>query len=109
MDARVELSWLLSVCRLEKVVFDPERAQKIFTFLSENLSYDEKEVLYEGWLTGVNVRTNTFELYSNEGDKITGRIIKDSISKAVSHLDKNCITQLLKGITVSSAGIEKVS
>lgn len=109
LDTRIELSWLVSTGRSEKVIFDPERTQGIFTFLSEKLSYKEEEVSFEGWLTGVNVRTSAFELCSSEGDKVTGRIVKDSISKVVSHLDKKCVAQLVKVVTVSSAGIEKVS
>jgi hypothetical protein len=109
LDTRVELSWNLLPGGNGKVTFDPERAERIYTVLSEKFSSTEEEVSFFGRLTGVNVRTSSFELFSNDGSKIAGRITKEKVSKAATLLDKRCIAQLLKVITVSSAGVEKIS
>lgn len=95
--------------KIDKVSFDPAKADRIFTILNERLFFREEEIFFEGRLTGVNVRTSSFELCFSEGIKITGRIIKDLVPKAVSTLDKRCKADLVKVITESSAGKEKVT
>lgn len=55
------------------------------------------------------VKAGSFELCEADGNKIVGRIIKEKVSKVVGYVDKKCSANLLKVITQSSAGNEKVS
>jgi len=58
---------------------------------------------------GANVRTKTFEIYTDDGEKITGRISKDALSDIASFvLDRPCKATLLKVITRISSR-EKMS
>ncbi|MGZ7443480.1 hypothetical protein [Paenibacillus sp. TH7-28] len=111
LDVPVEINWVTIQANNQetKASFDPDKAGKIFTILNERLSSREEEVVLEGRLTGINVRTNSFELCTPDGNKIVGRIVKDKVSKSAGYLDKRCRAGLLKIITQSSAGKEKVS
>lgn len=111
LNTPFEINWVSSLQKdvETKISFDPEKANKIFTILNERLTSREEEVVIEGRLTGINVRTNSFELCEADGNKIVGRIVKDKVSEAAAYLDKRCRAGLIKVITQSSAGKEKVS
>ncbi|WP_213486904.1 hypothetical protein [Thermobacillus xylanilyticus] len=111
LNVPVEINWISANAQHEgvKVSFDPDRAGKIFTILNERLTSREEEVSLQGRLTGINVRTNSFELCTADGNKIVGRIVKDKVSKSIEYLDKRCYAELIKVITQSSAGQEKIS
>ncbi|WP_339321782.1 hypothetical protein [Paenibacillus sp. FSL W8-0194] len=111
LNVPVEINWTTTQAQNEevKVSFDPDKADKIFTILNERLTSREEEIILQGRLTGINVRTNSFELCTVDGNKIVGRIVKDKVSKSAGYLDKSCRAELLKIITRSSAGQEKVS
>ncbi|WP_278739823.1 hypothetical protein [Paenibacillus macerans] len=111
LDVPVEINWVTTQANHQetKVSFDSDKAGKIFTILNERLSSREEEVVLEGRLTGINVRTNSFELCTPDGNKIVGRIVKDKVLKSAGYLDKRCLAELLKIVTQSSAGKEKVS
>ena len=98
-------SWILKTVRAGSFVqFDTEKLQKIFYILNEKLTCNEEEVQFEGRLTGINVRTGLFELCAEDGDKVTGRILKEIIPEAIKNVDRKCKAQLLKTTTTSSAG-----
>lgn len=107
----VEINWVTSKTKDKycKVSFDPEKAGKIFTILNDRLKTREEELAIVGRLTGINVRTYSFELVTTDGQKIAGRITKDKVSKSAGYLDRECRVELLKLITQSSAGNEKAS
>ena len=109
LDAPLELNWISGSKEIDRIALHPDKANEIFTILSEKLSAIEEEVTLQGRLTGVNVRTSTFELYINDGEKLTGRIIKDIVPSAVGFLDKKCEVNLLKVNTESTGGNKKVS
>lgn len=111
LNVPVEINWTSNQAQHDeaKVSFDPVKADKIFTILNERLTSREEEIILNGRLTGINVRTNSFELCTVDGNKIVGRIVKDKVSKSAGYLDKRCRAELLKIITQSSTGQEKVS
>ncbi|MBN2983013.1 hypothetical protein [Cohnella algarum] len=111
LNVPVEINWVSTQAQNEgiKASFDPDKAGKIFTILNERLTSREEEVFLQGRLTGINVRTNSFELCTADGNKIVGRIVKDKVSKSVGYVDKRCRAELIKVITQSSAGKEKIS
>ncbi|MGI2295672.1 hypothetical protein [Paenibacillus sp. GXUN7292] len=111
LNVPVEINWTTTQVQNDetKISFDPDKADKIFTILNERLTSREEEIILQGRLTGINVRTKSFELCAVDGNKIVGRIVKDKVSKSAGYLDKRCRAELLKIITRSSAGQEKVS
>ncbi|WP_138495928.1 hypothetical protein [Paenibacillus pinistramenti] len=112
LDVPVEINWLTTRANYNqetRISFDPSKAGKIFTILNERLTSREEETVLEGRLTGINVRTNSFELCTSDGIKIVGRIVKDRVTKSAGYLDKICRAELIKVTTQSSAGKEKVS
>jgi hypothetical protein len=63
----------------------------------------------KGRLMGANVRTKTFEINTDQGEKIIGRISKDALPEVASFvLDKKCKATLLK-VTTKSSSREKAS
>ncbi|MGN7384077.1 hypothetical protein [Paenibacillus sp. SAFN-117] len=111
LNVPVEINWVTKQANNEgiKVSFDPHRAGQIYTVLNERLTSNEEEIYLEGRLTGINVRTSSFELCTSDGNKTVGRITKDKVSKVAGYVDKRCRAELLKVTTRSSAGKEKVS
>lgn len=109
LNIPIELEWISPHKGLNKVQFDTDKVQRIYTILNEKLTCKEEEVEFEGRLTGINVRTGLFELCSEDGDKVTGRILKDIISVAINYIDRKCKAQLLKITTTSSAGKDRVT
>ncbi|NMM54986.1 hypothetical protein [Paenibacillus aquistagni] len=115
LDTPIDLNWVSSESISNQIIkFDPEKAERIFKVLNEKLASYEEEFTLTGRLTGVNVRTSTFEFEffdkgSERKDTIYGRIQKNTIVPAVDFLDKKCRVDLLKITTKSSAGREKIA
>lgn len=108
MQTPVEIEWN-SVKGYSRISFDPDKANRIYSVLSNMSDSVEEEVTVLGRLTGANVRTKTFELCTPNGDRISGRIVKDAISSvAAIVLDSKCEAVLTKIIT-SYSGREKIS
>ncbi|SMB88800.1 hypothetical protein SAMN00017405_0529 [Desulfonispora thiosulfatigenes DSM 11270] len=109
LDTTVELAWTSSYKGYSKVAINPEKAWNIYKRLSDFSQSSEEEIILTGRLMGANVRTKTFEISDENGEKITGRISKDALSEVASFvLDKPCNATLLKVITKSSSR-EKIS
>lgn len=109
LDTTVEVEWMSSYKGYSKAAIDPEKAGNIYKRLSDFSESSEEEVVLTGRLMGANVRTKTFEISDENGEKITGRISKDALPEVASFvLDKPCNAILLKVITKSSSR-EKIS
>lgn len=115
LDTPIDINWVSSNKITNNTIkFDPEKAERIYKVLNEKLASFEEEITLTGRLTGVNVRTLSFEFeYIPDGtarkETITGRILKNAITPAVSSLDKYCSAELLMVTTKSTAGREKVT
>lgn len=109
LNVPIELEWISPLEGLNKVQFDTEKLHKIFYILNKKLTCKEEEVQFEGRLTGINVRIGSFELCSEDGEKVTGRILKEIISDAIKNVDRKCMAQLLKTTTTSSAGKVRIN
>lgn len=108
-DTEVEVEWLSSLTGISKVKINPKKAENIYKILSDFSEPSEEELVVEGRLTGANVRTKTFEIHTNFGEIITGRISKDALLKVASFvLDKPCSAMLLK-FTTTSKSREKIA
>ncbi|MFP4976369.1 hypothetical protein ACE6ED_13280 [Paenibacillus sp. CN-4] len=106
----INLNWTTSGSPKKATVqLDPEKAERIFTILTDKLESSEEEITTTGKLTAVNVRTGSFEFMPYEGEIFTGRIPKFLIPKAAKHLDNQCTLEVLKVTARSTAGKESVS
>lgn len=105
----ISLNWRSYNEKTNEVRFDPSKAESIYTILNEKLSTKEEELSFKGRLTGLNVRTGSFEFVTQDSRKITGRVPKEVVTSAITYLDHRCSADLLKITTTSSAGKEKIS
>ena len=109
LDTEIEVEWLSSYKGYSKVSINPQKAENIHRILSDFSETFEEEITLHGRLMGANIRTKTFEINTNDGEKITGRISKDALPAVASFvLDKQCNAKLLK-VTTKSSSKEKVS
>ncbi|MGN7169285.1 hypothetical protein ACTHSJ_25810 [Paenibacillus cellulositrophicus] len=105
----ISINWRSEREKVSTVAFDSSKAENIYTILHEKLTSREEEIVLTGRLTGLNVRTGSFEFVTLESQKISGRILKEAVPNAIKHLDKRCYVDLLKITTTSSAGKEKIT
>ncbi|MGK5512073.1 hypothetical protein [Brevibacillus formosus] len=109
LETEVEIEWR-SVRGQSKVVFNHENSDRIYKILGDISDTVEAEETHYGRLTGVNVRTKTFEICLPSGERISGRILKDTVAVAANLLDKKCMAVLIKLHTCYRAtGKEKTS
>lgn len=111
LNTSVDLDWFSSKKPHYQTSISQEKAETIYKFLSAFSETKEEEVTLGGILTGANVRIKSFELLTENGEKISGRIIKDAVAPvACFDLNTKCEVNLLKVTTInSSANKTKVS
>lgn len=110
LNTSVDIEWLSSYRSPSIISFDSQKADRIFSILSDFSDAIEEEVIIEGKLTGANVRTKNFEIITENGEKITGRISKDALGKIANFgLNNDCLAILLKVKVIGPANREKVS
>ena len=110
LNTSIELEWTSSYRPPSRISLNVEKAERIFKTLSDFSDTTETEVKITGKLTGANVRIKNFEIVTDEGEKITGRISKDALEKIEnSGLNKKCEADLLKVTVIGPANREKVS
>lgn len=108
LDTKVEIEWISSYKGYSKTIITPKKAENIYQVLSDYTETTEEEITLSGRLMGANVRTRTFEISTDEEERITGRITKDALNKVASFiLAKKCKATLLK-VTTKSRSKEKV-
>ncbi|MFS0662393.1 hypothetical protein AB1L07_26515 [Niallia alba] len=104
LNTSIDLDWHSSHKSYSKTSISVEKAERIYNFLSAFSETIEEELTLRGVLTGANVRTKTFELFNEDGEKVTGRIVKDAIgSVACFDLDRKCEIDVLKVTTINSS------
>jgi hypothetical protein len=111
LNTSVDIEWLSSYKEPSKISISSHKAESIYDILSNFSETSEEEVEVHGRLTGANVRTKSFEIVTNIGEKISGRIMPDAIAPvACFELSTKCIAELLKVTTTyASNGKQKVS
>lgn len=110
LNTKVDIEWLSSFKSPSIISFDVQKADRIYSILSDFSEAVEEEVSIEGKLTGANVRIKNFEIVTEDGEKITGRIGKDALEKVSKFgLNNKCKADLLKVKVIGPANREKVS
>lgn len=110
LNIPVDLKWQSSYRPLSKISFDAEKANRIHSVLSNFSDTTESEVDIKGKLMGANVRTKSFEILTEQGEKITGRIGNAALNDVSDMgLNVDCEAELLKVTVIGPANMEKVS
>lgn len=110
LDTSVEMEWLSSYHTFSRVKLSTDKADRIYSILSDFSSTTETEVVLKGILTGANVRTKTFEIVAEDGMKITGKIKADALDGIVQfRLNNECEADLLKITVIGPTNREKTS
>lgn len=109
LETEIEIEWK-SIRGRTQILFNHDKAERIFNILGDISDTIEAEEVHYGRLTGVNVRTRTFELCLPSSERLTGRILKDTVPLATNLLDEECIATLIKHHTCYRAiGKEKIT
>lgn len=110
LNTSIELEWTSLYRSPSRISLNVEKAERIFKTLSDFSNTTETEIKIIGRLTGANIRIKNFEIVTDEGEKITGRISKDALKKIENlGLNKKCEADLLKVTVIGPANREKVS
>ena len=70
----IEIDFFNSKQEVNKINLNLSNIEKIYSNLNDKLKVSEKIIKVHGILTGANVRTNKFELYSDDNQRISGKI-----------------------------------
>ncbi|MGP6151333.1 hypothetical protein [Priestia flexa] len=104
LKTSVDLDWFSARTPYSKTSISNQKAESIYNFLSDISETHEEEVVISGTLTGANARIKTFEIFTDEQEKITGRIVKDIVGVvACFDLNTECEAELLKVTTINSS------
>lgn len=109
MDTPIDLEWRSSYKERASISWDRKNANKIYKLLNNFSDAKEEEVTLQGRLTGANIRTETFEFISEDGERISGRISKEAIPSFISpKFGSNYTIDLIK-VMIGHGFKEKVS
>lgn len=110
VNTPVDIVWRSAYSEKSSMSFNRENAGKIYNTLNNFSDAKEEDISLEGKLTGTNIRTETFELISNEEERISGRISKDSLQNLTTpNYNKTYFFELIKVIITGPGFKEKVS
>lgn len=110
LNTPVEIEWQSSYHPLSRIHLDTKKADHIYSMLSDFSNTTEMEVEINGKLTGANIRTKSFEIVADDGDKITGKIKTDALNDVAQFgLNNECEADLLKVTVIGPTNREKTS
>lgn len=110
LNTSVDIEWLSSYRPSSIISFNVQKAEHVYAVLSDFSEASEQELMIKGKLTGANVRIKNFEIVTDAGEKITGRISKNALEKVSNFgLNSNCAANLLKVTVITPSNHEKVS
>lgn len=95
----LEIDWCNSSSGINKFEFNFDNLDKIYSNLNDNIDVKEEVIEVSGVLTGGNIRTKSFEIYTLNNEKISGSISKSFSSQL--NLGNKCIANILKITSVN--------
>lgn len=110
LKTSIELEWQSSYHQFSRIKLSTDKADRIYSILSDFSNTTEMDVTMKGKLIGANIRTKSFEIVTEDGEKITGKIKKDVLNNVAEFgLNNHCEVDLLKISIIGSANREKTS
>ncbi len=97
LNTSLDFDWISPKESYKKSSISKETARQVYNLLSKFSATEESIETVQGRLTGANIRTKSFEIISNLGERISGKINKDVLSKvAVLDLNQDYSATLMK-------------
>ncbi len=108
-DVNLELDWKNDSASSRRMHLIKEKAPSIISTLDTIDKIDNEDIVLSGILNGVNIRNHSFEMSVEGYGLVKGHALPETLMSALDKIGKEINANMVKSISFTKAGIEKVS